>query len=162
MYDAILGMSWLEKNNAFLGCENKQVMLNSNMGTCHILQGEKRPLHIKTILTMQVKRSARKICKIFCAILFQTGDKFKIDINIKTVVQEFKDDFPEELNSLPPKWSVEHAIDLVLGAEPVSKAPYQQSIPELTELKIQLTQLLKEGKIRPSVSSWGAPVLFVK
>ena len=36
------------------------------------------------------------------------------------------------------------------------------SIPELTELKIQLQELLDKGYIRPSVSPWGVPVLFVK
>ena len=36
------------------------------------------------------------------------------------------------------------------------------SIPELTELKIQLQELLEKGYIRPSVSPWGAPVLFDK
>jgi hypothetical protein len=33
---------------------------------------------------------------------------------------------------------------------------------ELTELKIQLRESLEKGFIRPSNSSWGAPVLFVK
>ncbi|KAJ8759212.1 hypothetical protein K2173_006672 [Erythroxylum novogranatense] len=33
---------------------------------------------------------------------------------------------------------------------------------ELRELKAQLQELLEKGFIRPSVSSWGAPVLFVK
>ncbi len=33
---------------------------------------------------------------------------------------------------------------------------------ELKELKIQLQELLEKGFIRPSVSPWGAPVLFVK
>ena len=32
---------------------------------------------------------------------------------------------------------------------------------ELRELKIQLEDLLQKGHIRPSVSPWGAPVLFV-
>ena len=36
------------------------------------------------------------------------------------------------------------------------------SIPELTELKIQLQELLEKGYIKPSVSPWGVPVLFVK
>jgi hypothetical protein len=36
------------------------------------------------------------------------------------------------------------------------------SLPELTELKIQLQELLDKEYIRPSVSPWGAPVLFVK
>eukprot|EP00253_Pinus_taeda_P031774 PITA_31774 len=36
------------------------------------------------------------------------------------------------------------------------------SVPELTELKMQLQELLEKNYIRPSVSPWGAPVLFVK
>jgi len=33
---------------------------------------------------------------------------------------------------------------------------------ELKELKIQLDELLQKGFIRPSVSPWSPPVLFVK
>ena len=33
---------------------------------------------------------------------------------------------------------------------------------ELKELKFQLQELLEKGFIQPSVSPWGAPVLFVK
>jgi hypothetical protein len=33
---------------------------------------------------------------------------------------------------------------------------------ELKELKEQQEELLQQGYIRPSVSLWGAPVLFVK
>ena len=32
---------------------------------------------------------------------------------------------------------------------------------ELKELKLQLQKLLEKGFIRPSVSPWGAPMLFV-
>ena len=33
---------------------------------------------------------------------------------------------------------------------------------ELVELKVQLEELLEKGLIRPSVSPWGAPIIFVK
>eukprot|EP00253_Pinus_taeda_P009519 PITA_09519 len=36
------------------------------------------------------------------------------------------------------------------------------STPELVDLKLQLKEMLDKGYIRPSVSPWGAPVLFVK
>nr|GFC71545.1 RNA-directed DNA polymerase homolog [Tanacetum cinerariifolium] len=36
------------------------------------------------------------------------------------------------------------------------------TITELKELKDRLQELLERGFIRPSVSPWGAPVLFVK
>ena len=44
----------------------------------------------------------------------------------------------------------------------MSKAPYRMSTPEMLELKMQLRELLEKKYIRPSVSPWGAPVLFVK
>ena len=41
-------------------------------------------------------------------------------------------------------------------------APYRMAPTELKELKNQLHELLDKGFIRPSVSPWGAPILFVK
>ena len=43
-----------------------------------------------------------------------------------------------------------------------SKAPYHMSAPKLVELKLQLQELIEKGYIQPSVSPWGAPVLFIK
>jgi hypothetical protein len=48
------------------------------------------------------------------------------------------------------------------GTTPVSKTSYKMSTPELKELQLHLEELLKKGYICPSVSPWGAPVLFVK
>ncbi|GKV13614.1 hypothetical protein SLEP1_g24605 [Rubroshorea leprosula] len=78
------------------------------------------------------------------------------------VVCEFPDVFPEDLPGLPPDMEVEFAIDLVPGTRPNSKAPYRMAPAELKELKIQLEELLEKGFIHPSMSPWGALVLFVK
>src|SRR5216110_2604153 len=45
---------------------------------------------------------------------------------------------------------------------PPFRGIYQLLQMELRELKCQLDQLLKDGKISPSTSPYGAPVLFVK
>ncbi|GJY65820.1 retrotransposon protein, putative, ty3-gypsy subclass [Tanacetum coccineum] len=63
---------------------------------------------------------------------------------------------------LPPEGEVEFTIELIPGAQPISKVPYRMAPVELKELKDQLQELLERGFIRPSVSLWGAPVLFVK
>ncbi|GJW48719.1 retrotransposon protein, putative, ty3-gypsy subclass [Tanacetum coccineum] len=44
----------------------------------------------------------------------------------------------------------------------IERAPYRMAPVELKELKEQLQEMLENGFIRPSVSPWGAPVLFVK
>ena len=48
------------------------------------------------------------------------------------------------------------------GTNPISKACYRMASSELKELKEQLQDLLDKGFICPSISPWGAPVLFVK
>ena len=78
------------------------------------------------------------------------------------MLQEFRDVFPNEIPGLAPKRDIDFTIELVPGAAPVSKEPYRMSIPEMLELKMQLQELLEKKYIRPSVSPWGAPVLFVK
>ncbi|XP_057246753.1 uncharacterized protein LOC104899098 [Beta vulgaris subsp. vulgaris] len=78
------------------------------------------------------------------------------------VVREYPDVFPDELPGIPPEREVEFSIDLTPGTAPLSKAPYRMAPAELQELKTQLQELIDKGFIRPSVSPWGAPVLFVK
>ena len=78
------------------------------------------------------------------------------------MVCEFLDVFSEELLGLPPDRKVEFSIDLIPGTAPISQAPYRMAPKELKELKVQLQELIDKGYIRPSVSPWGAPVLFVK
>ncbi|GKD36001.1 hypothetical protein Tco_1251510, partial [Tanacetum coccineum] len=69
---------------------------------------------------------------------------------------------PEEFPGLPSPRQVEFRIDLVLGVAPVACAPYRLAPSEIKELSVQLQELLEKGFIRPSSSSWGALVLFVK
>ncbi|XP_074360224.1 uncharacterized protein LOC141700317 [Apium graveolens] len=70
--------------------------------------------------------------------------------------------FAEELPNFPPEREVEFGIKLFPDGQPVSKAPYRMAPAELVELKLQLQELLDKKFIRPSISSWGAPMLFVK
>jgi hypothetical protein len=77
------------------------------------------------------------------------------------VLQEFEDVF-QEIPGFPPKREIDLSIDLVPGVSLVSKTTYRMITSELKELQMKLEDLLKKGYIRPSVSPWGAPILFVK
>jgi hypothetical protein len=78
------------------------------------------------------------------------------------VVCEYPDVFSSNYSGLPPQREVEFGIECVSGTNPISKAPYRMTSSELKELKEQLQELLDKGFICPSISPWGAPVLFVK
>jgi hypothetical protein len=78
------------------------------------------------------------------------------------ILREYKYVFSEEVLGVPPRRDIEFSIELVPRAVPVSRTPYIMSTPKLVELKIQLNEMLDKGYVRLSVSSWGAPTLFVK
>ena len=70
-------------------------------------------------------------------------------------------DIVAEPSGLPPDRGIEHVIPLEYGAEPPFKRMYRLSPAELIEVKRQVTELLQKQLIEPSVSPYGAPILFV-
>jgi hypothetical protein len=76
------------------------------------------------------------------------------------MLTEFEDVFTTDQPGLPPEHSVAMEIALEEGEKPVAKPAFRLSPAEMDELKKQLSLLLEKGLIKPSVSPWGAPVLF--
>nr|GEZ01275.1 hypothetical protein [Tanacetum cinerariifolium] len=76
--------------------------------------------------------------------------------------QDFPEVFPDDLSGLPPIREIKFRIELTSGVVPVAKSLYRLAPFELEELSRQLKELQDKGYIRPSSSSWGASVLFVK
>ena len=63
------------------------------------------------------------------------------------ILKEFQDIFSEEIPGLPPKRDLDFTIDLMPGLAPVSRSPYRMNSPELTELRMQVQELLDKGYI---------------
>ncbi len=78
------------------------------------------------------------------------------------IICDFLDIFPKELAGLPSKREVQFEIEVMPSVEPISITPYRMAPAELKELNVQLQELLDKGFICPSMSPWGALVLFVK
>lgn len=81
---------------------------------------------------------------------------------IKELLEEFKDVFPDEL----PKWlptihGIEHQINLVPGASLPNRPAYRCNIEEAEEVQRQVGELLKKGYVRESLSLCSVPTLLV-
>ena len=68
----------------------------------------------------------------------------------------------KDLLGVPPEKEIDFGIDLLQDIQPISIPPYRMDPTELKELKEQLKDLLDKGFIRPSISSWGVSMLFVR
>ena len=82
-------------------------------------------------------------------------EKIKLLKNLPTI-QYFVDVFRESISSLLPKWDIDFTIELIQGAAPISRTLYSVGVPKLTDIKMQLQELLDKGYIHPSMSHWGA------
>ncbi|GKF11831.1 hypothetical protein Tco_0049757 [Tanacetum coccineum] len=138
-FDVIIGMDWLAKYHAVIVCDEKLVPVPFG----------------NEILTFHGDGS-------------NNGHESRLNIISCTKIQKyllkgyFLEVFLEDLPSIPSTRQMEFQIDLIPGAAPVVRAPYQLAPSEMKELLDQLKELSDKGFIRPSSSHWGAPVLFVK
>ncbi|KAL0537454.1 hypothetical protein IC582_026432 [Cucumis melo] len=160
-FDVILGMDWLAANHASIDCSRKEVTFNPpSMASFKFKGGGSKSLP----QVISAIRASKLLSQGTWGILASVVDTREADVSLSSepVVRDYPDVFPEELPGLPPHREVEFAIELEPGTVPISRAPYRMAPTELKELKVQLQELLDKGFIRPSVSPWGAPVLFVK
>ena len=113
------------------------------------------------ISTTTTRKMVRKGCEAYLAYVIDTIKARPSVFDILTV-SDFSDVFLEEFPGLPSQRKIKFAIDVVPGVTPASITPYRMAPLELKELKLQLEELLEKGFIQPSVSPWGAPMLFFK
>ena len=160
-FDIILGMDWLAANYAFIDCHSKKVnfQIPGEMEFSFVESGTS--VTPRVISTLQARRMQRKGCRRYLATVKDTQQN-ELKLENIPIMSEFPEVFPEDLPGLPPDREIEFSVDLLPGSGLISKAPYRMAPAELKELKEQLQELLDKGFIRPSVSPWGAPVLFVK
>jgi hypothetical protein len=116
---------------------------------------------MREISVLELKRSFRKGYHIYATHMEEPTKDKDPSLEEYPVLREYEDMFGELLG-FPPKRDIDFSIELITRASPVSKTHYRMSTLELKELNMKLEELLKKGYIRPSVSPWGAPVLFVK
>ena len=85
---------------------------------------------------MQLKKLCRKGCRVYATHILEAKEDETPRLEDFHVLQEFRDVFSDEIPRLPPKRDIDFSIDLMLGAAPVSKTPYNISTLELIELKM--------------------------
>jgi hypothetical protein len=130
-------------------------------GNLRKVQGISKVVTIREISTLQLKKCYRKGCQIFATYMEETPKDKVPNLEDHAVLEDFEYVF-KEVSGLTPKRDIDFSINLIHGAAPVSRTPYKMSTPELKDLQMKLEEIMKKGYIRPSVSPWGAPVVFVK
>ena len=128
-YDVLLGMDWLENHFTLVDCKENFIYYRMHDGTRKEIQGIRKPLQLHPITTSQMNKCIRKGCQLYVIQVGYADSKEKsLTMENIPVVQEFLDVFPENIPGLPPKRDIDFTIELILGASPVSRAPYIMSV----------------------------------
>ena len=157
----ILGMDWLASNYASMDCFHKEVIFRRPGLPVVVFYGEWRRAPSGLISAISARCLLQKGCKGYLAHVVDTRSS-EVSLEDVSMVRDFLDVFPDDLPGLPPEREIDFPIYLVPGTTPISLPPYRMAPTGLKELKTQLQELVDGGFIRPIISPWGAPVLFVK
>ena len=185
-YEVILGKFWLDRWNPHIDWKKNKMQLNLGSRVVEITGEKEIPgkeeiaslfhtgSYVEEISAQRMRRLSQRE-PVFLAVVRSVPEmneevvevneektKTEYPVVVQGILQDFEDVFPKDLPvGLPPAREVDHRIDLVPGSEPPHRAPYRMSPQGLDELRKQLRELTEKGYIRPSVSPFGAPVLFV-
>ena len=156
-FDVILGMDWMTAYMVVIDCECRRVTAYTQDGTRVVFQGNKHEIFPQIVYE---SRCQGQLAGWLVSLTLE--DEARPDSDLPRVVCEYEDVFPDELPRLPPQRVVDFGIELHYSTSPISMTPHRMAPVELQELRVQLQELLDKGFIRPSTSSWGAPILFAK
>lgn len=159
--DVVLGMDWLTRYRAKISCDERKLVLKGPNKEYVSYKGNVEPLGMKIVTMIKMRKYLHNEHEAYLCTLQDLSTKGETLEQI-VVVREFPDVFPEEIPRMPPDREVKFSIDLLRATVPISKVLYQMTVKEISELKVQLQEMLEKGYIRPSASPWGVPVLFVK
>ncbi|GKE98078.1 putative reverse transcriptase domain-containing protein, partial [Tanacetum coccineum] len=122
-FDVVIGMDWLSKYHARFICDKKVVHIPID-GETLIIRGDRSKTWLSLISCIKTERYISRGYQVFVAQVMEkkSDEKWLEDIS---VVKEILKVFLKDLPGLPPARQVEFQIDLIQGAAPVARAPYQ-------------------------------------
>jgi hypothetical protein len=161
-YDVLINTDCLEQHKAKVDCYNKVVECLDEKGIPKEVKEIIQPISVRKISTLQLQRFFKNGFQIYAVHILDLAEDRGPNLEDYKILQEYVDVFLEEVPRYSPKRGIDFTINLMPGVAPVSKVPYTMSTLELIEHRMQLQELMDKKYIRPSVSPWGALVLFIK
>ena len=80
----------------------------------------------------------RKGCQLFLLFVsdLEEAKSHTVTLDDHPLLHEYAYVFSNEIPSMPPQRDIDFWIDLVLGAELISRAPYHMTTQDLSELRL--------------------------
>ena len=117
--DVVLGKPWLNKYNPNIDWPTNSMVIKTPSQEHFLVGGPIKKRHhdsinLNFISSKQVKSAMKEGEEVFLCII-KAETESSVPPQAQPILEEFKDVFPDDLPSLPPKQKVDHAIDLEPG-----------------------------------------------
>ena len=164
-HDVILGKPWLADVNPDIDWRRNVISFPFDTGVVTWkADSSKRPAINGLCSAKQINsilRRKRASKKAFMLVIRTASPESSQGMVSADFITQYPEVFPDELpKELPPHRHIEHSIELKEGSKPKFQYPYRMSPLQRAEVSKVVSELLELGYIRPSMSPWGAPVLF--
>lgn len=162
--DVVLGAQWLRTLGPILWDFAELWMQFSAEGHQHTLKGlQPGSLSIISSHRMEklLKKNSHGVIAQLHSIQMQPSAVSSTPADLQHILDKYSGIFAEPVG-LPPSRPEDHRIQLLPGSVPPNIRPYRYPFHQKTEIEILVRDLLKQGIIRPSTSSFSSPVLLVR
>jgi hypothetical protein len=163
-YDMILGMDWLECHSP-MAVHWAQKWLE--------FEYDQRKVRLQGVLP-NTQTCNNITCLQLNSLIRQEGVEQLLELQqmeqtaateIPEPIKQLLSHYPHlfsKPHGLPPKRTVDHAIDLIPGAPPFRLRPYRYTPQQKDEIEKQIQEMLDSGIVQQSSSPFASPVLLVK
>ena len=144
-YDAILGFSWFTRNFK------------------EVIDKMKIPIKLEVVSKNVIKKDIKNGEVMFFAQVYAKDRvEKKVPSPLEDVISKYEDIISDDVPTLKEDMKFEHVIELKEDANIPKKKMYRLTPREKDVMDQQIRELLDKGLIQPSISPYGAPVIFAK
>ncbi|GJY95110.1 hypothetical protein Tco_0511471 [Tanacetum coccineum] len=157
-FNVIIGMDWLSKYHAMIAYAEKIVRIpwgNETLIVHSDGSDNEHELRLNIISCTKTQRYLLKGYHVFLAhITIKEAEDNSKEKQLEDVPNRsrFSRSISQGLAGIPPARQVKFRIDLIPGASPLARAPYQLAPSAMKELSNQLNEISDKGFIRPNSS----------
>jgi hypothetical protein len=161
--DVVLGIQWLQSLGTMSFNFQELFMKFSLEGKEIELRGiTRKPSKVISSngMTKLLKKRHQGVIAQLCSLDVHTY-KPSIPIDLQWIIDKHSKVFEDIPKGLPPTRNYDHDIHLIPGSVPPNIKPYRYCYSQKSEIEHMVEEMLEAGIIRPSQSSYSAPVEMV-
>jgi hypothetical protein len=161
--DVVLGIQWLQSLGT-MAFNFQELFMTFSLQRKEIelrgITGKPGKVIISNNMTKLLKNRHQGVIEQLCSLDVKTS-KPSIPQDLQRIIDNHSKVFEDIPKGLPPTRNHDHEVHLIPGSVPPNIRPYRYPYTQKSEIECMVEEMLEADNIRPSQSSYSAPVVMV-